>query len=85
MIFQTRATKLSCYYPSKSSFLGKIFYGRWTGTGMDTMDGIDKNGLLNGRWTGTGLDTMDGIDKNGLLNGLLNGRWTGTGLDTYSR
>jgi hypothetical protein len=49
--------KFSCYYGPTSSFLCKIFYGRWTGTGMDTIDRMDKNGLLNGRWTGTGMDT----------------------------
>jgi hypothetical protein len=37
--------------PQNLLFLEKIFYGRWTGTRMDTMDGIDKNGLLNGQWT----------------------------------
>jgi hypothetical protein len=25
--------------------------GQWTGTKMDDMDGMDKNGLLNGQWT----------------------------------
>ncbi len=34
-------------------------------TGMDTMDGMDKNGLLNGQWTmDNGRWTMD------------NGQWT---------
>jgi len=31
------------------------FHGQGTGTGMDMMDGMDKNGLLNGQWTG--MDT----------------------------
>ena len=26
---------------------------------MDTMDGMDRDGLLNGQGTGTGMDTMD--------------------------
>jgi len=55
-----KTRKFSYYYRPKSSFLGKIFYGRWTGTGMDTMDGMDKNGLLNGQWTmDNGQWTMD--------------------------
>jgi hypothetical protein len=49
--------KFSYYYGPTSSFLCKIFYGRWTGTGMDTIDRMDKNGLLNGQWT---------MDRNGL-------------------
>ena len=32
-------------------FYFRDFHGQGTGTGMDTMDGMDKNGLLNGQWT----------------------------------
>jgi len=32
-------------------FWERFFYGQWTGTRMDKMDRMDKNGLLNGQWT----------------------------------
>jgi len=54
--------KISRYYSQTSSFFRKIFYGRWTGTGMDTMDRMDMNGLLNGQWTMDNGQWMMGRD-----------------------
>ena len=49
--------KKRIYFPvSTSQFSAGKFYGRGTGTRMDTMDGMDKNGLLNGQWTRTAGD-----------------------------